>query len=241
MRPGAVVLHGLTGSTRSVEPVAQALVSAGFAVDVPTLAGHGAGNDDLAATGWDDWVGSAEAAYSRIRRDRDPVAVVGLSMGGALACHLAAAHPDLAAVVAVNAFIDPPAESFVDLLGEMLAQGVDMIDGIGGDVARRDAIDEGGNDRLPVACLLSLSRGLAELAPRLAAITCPVLVATSTVDHVVPPVSSDVLASAVSGPVSRLTLENSYHLATIDHDGPLVAERTVSFLSDAMGVAAGRG
>ena len=41
---------------------------------------------------------------------------------------------------------------------------------------------------------------------------------TSPQDHVVPPENSDILAAGVAGPVERVTLERSYHVATLDYD-----------------------
>ncbi len=41
---------------------------------------------------------------------------------------------------------------------------------------------------------------------------------TSPEDHVVPPTNSDHLAATLGGPVERVTLERSYHVATIDFD-----------------------
>jgi carboxylesterase len=46
---------------------------------------------------------------------------------------------------------------------------------------------------------------------------------------VVPPVSSDILASRVSGPVERVTLERSYHVATLDNDKEEIEARAVDF------------
>ena len=55
------------------------------------------------------------------------------------------------------------------------------------------------------------------------------LVLTSRQDHVVPPTDSEFLVSQVAGPVEHVWLEKSYHVATIDHDGPEVARRIVEF------------
>ncbi len=52
---------------------------------------------------------------------------------------------------------------------------------------------------------------------------------TSPQDHVVDPTASDLLASKVSGPVERVTLERSYHVATLDFDAELIQQRAVDF------------
>ncbi|MFP5318430.1 MAG: alpha/beta hydrolase [Acidimicrobiia bacterium] len=224
---GAVVLHGLTGHPKSVEGVAAALEAAGVPSVVPLLPGHGTSVDDLEQRRWDEWVAAAEAA---LEAAGDRVLAVGLSVGGSLACRLAADHPRrVAGVVAINPFIDPPAESFREALREMVATGFPRAPGIGGDQADTGAEGEGGYDELPLSAVLTLAEGLDDLLVRLPRVTCPLLLFTSRADHVVPPVSSDVLAERVGGPVERVWLERSYHVATLDFDREEIERRTVEF------------
>ncbi len=225
---GALVLHGFTGSPHSVRGVARALAEAGLAVHAPLLPGHGTSPDDIQATGWDDWRAAAEDAWAELAAGGDPVVVVGLSMGGTLAVALAADHPEITGIVVVNPYIDPPAASFQDLLRGLLVAGETWIPGIGSDIALPGS-REVGYGGTPITPLLSLCQALDRLAPRLGRVTCPVLVMTSRVDHVVPPVSSDVLADGVTGPVERVSLEHSFHAATLDFDGDEIERRTVEF------------
>lgn len=226
------MLHGFTGSPHSVRGVAQALAGAGWAVHAPLLPGHGTSPDDIRATAWEDWRQAAETAWAGLCARCDPVVVFGLSMGGTLAAALAADHPEVAGIVVVNPYIDPPAASFQDLLRGLLDAGETWIPGIGSDIALPGSC-EVGYGGTPITPLLSLCQALDRLRPRLARITCPVLVFTSRVDHVVPPVSSDVLAESVSGPVERVSLERSFHAATLDFDGDEIVWRTVAFAGGA--------
>ncbi|HEX2046298.1 MAG TPA: alpha/beta fold hydrolase [Acidimicrobiales bacterium] len=230
-RPGALLLHGLTGSIESVAGLKAALEAAGFETEAPMLPGHGTSPEDLAGCGWDDWVAAAEEAYRRLAR---PAVTVGLSMGGALAAGVAASHPEVAGLAVVNPLVDPPAPSFQDLMEQLLAAGERFLPGVGGDIADPDA-KEAAYDRMPVAALLSMSRGLVTLLPRLGAVRCPVLILTSREDNVVPTVSSDVLAGAVSGPVERVWLENSRHVATLDVDREELERGVVEFASRVAG------
>ncbi|HEV3401546.1 MAG TPA: alpha/beta fold hydrolase [Acidimicrobiales bacterium] len=225
---GALLLHGFTGSPHSVRGVAAALAGAGLAVEAPLLPGHGTRMEDLLRTGWDDWFAAVERSWHGLRSRCERVAVFGLSMGGSLALALAAAHPEVAGLALVNPFVDPPADSFRDLLRGLLDSGSDVIPGIAGDIADPDAV-EVAYPGTPIAPLLSLSEALARLVSRLGDITCPLLVMTSRRDNVVPPVSSDVLAERVAGPVERVPLENSLHVATLDHDREEIERRTVAF------------
>ncbi|HEX6418195.1 MAG TPA: alpha/beta fold hydrolase [Acidimicrobiales bacterium] len=224
---GALVLHGFTGSPQSMRGVAAALADAGLAVDLPLLPGHGTAVDDLAATRWSDWAGAAADAYRALAGRVDKVVVVGLSMGASLTVWLATRHPEVAGIVCVNPLLSVP-DAVVTGLRDMVAGGVDRIPAVGGDVAD-PAGREKAYDETPLAPLVSLAEGLREMASDVGKVACPVLIMTSPQDHVVEPANSDVLAAAVTGPVERVTLERSYHVATLDYDRALVEERTVDF------------
>lgn len=67
---------------------------------VARLAGHCTSPEDLARTSWEEWVASGRRALHHLRDRCRAVAVAGLSMGGAIALHMAATEdPD--AVVAM--------------------------------------------------------------------------------------------------------------------------------------------
>src|SRR5262249_16691699 len=129
----------------------------------------------------------------------------------------------------VNPAIDPPAESFLDMMRATLEQGITTMPAIGNDVADSSAEPELAYDQTPIAALISLSEAMGELAPKLGEVRCPVLLFNSPQAHVVPPVSSDVLAGAVAGPVERVTLERSFHVATLDYDRAEIERRSVEF------------
>ena len=110
MAPGALVLHGFTGTPVSVAGLAAALAGAGFAVSSPLLPGHGGPLEAMLPTGWADWTTAVEAAYADLAGRASPVVVAGLSMGGALACWVAAGHPEVAGLVCVNPVVEPAAD-----------------------------------------------------------------------------------------------------------------------------------
>jgi carboxylesterase len=224
---GALVLHGFTSSPYSVRGVAEALAAAGCAVEVPTLPGHGTVIEDLLDVTFDDWVRAADEALARLPR---PVVVVGQSMGATVALWLAARHPDIAGLALVNPLAEPPGE-LRSALDEVLAAGTEILPGSGSDIADPDAADSG-YDGTPLRPLRTALDALDALQAELPSIACPVLLLTSTQDHVVPPSNSDHLAAAVAGPVERVALERSYHVATLDHDRALVEERIAEFVAE---------
>ena len=231
---GVLVLHGFTGNPQSMRPLAEAVAAAGFTVELPLLPGHGTAIEDMVPTRWADWCGAAETAYEALATRCDRVLVAGLSMGGTLACWLAERHPDIAGMAVVNPLVDPPASDFRAALADLVAQGTEVIDGIGSDI-NKEGVVEAAYPGTPLSATLSLFDGVDAVHAALSAIHCPTLLLSSREDHVVPVVSGDVLERSVGGPVERVHLERSYHVATLDWDAPVIEERVVAFATAVLG------
>ncbi|MGH9116342.1 MAG: alpha/beta hydrolase [Acidimicrobiales bacterium] len=231
---GFLAIHGFTGNPCSMRPLAARFADAGWAVECPLLPGHGTAVDDLLPTGWSDWSAAADDAYLRLAdRVEGRLVIGGLSMGGTLTAWLAARHPGVAGIVLVNPLVAPAGQ-----LRDIVQAGVDMgqetIAAIGADIADPDAT-ELAYEETPLHPLLSLFDAVEGLQPDLASIAMPVLLLTSPQDHVVPPFNSDHLADAVSGPVERVTLARSFHVATLDYDRDELEQRALDFAAKVTG------
>jgi carboxylesterase len=231
---GALVLHGFTGNPQSMRGLAEALAGAGLAVELPLLPGHGTSVEDMVPTRWEDWSAVAEDVYADLAGRTRRVVVAGLSMGGALAVWLATRHAEIAGVIVVNPLIDPPAESFREMLRSALDGGTETMPGIGSDIAL-EGVEELAYSSSPIAPMLSMMDATDSIAADLGRIRCPVLLFSSRQDHVVPSASGDVLAAGVGGPIERIWLERSYHVATLDHDRGLIEAAAVEFATKVTG------
>ena len=227
---GALVLHGFTGNPQSMRGLALALADAGLTVEMPLLPGHGTEVADLIPTRWEDWSGAADAAYLDLAARCDSVVVVGLSMGGMLAVWLAEHHPEVAALALVNPMVTAPDADAVGFVQAMIDNGDELAPGVGSDIAMEGAL-ESAYPELPLRAALSLFAGAAEVESGLGSVTCPVLVFTSTQDHVVDPRSSALLVERAKGPVEQVVLDRSYHVATLDYDKDEIEARTVEFVT----------
>jgi carboxylesterase len=227
---GALVLHGFTGNPQSMRGLASALAAAGLTVELPLLPGHGTDVADLVPTGWDDWSAAAEAAYGELAARCSSVVVVGLSMGGTLSLWLAERHPEIAALVLVNPLVVPPDADTVAFIDSLIEAGDELAPGVGSDIALEGA-RESAYSELPLRSARSLFDAAAAVERGLGSVVCPVLLFSSRVDHVVDPVSGDRLAAGVAGPVERVRLERSYHVATLDYDKDEIETRTVAFVA----------
>jgi carboxylesterase len=226
--PGALCIHGFTGNPGSMRGVAEAFASAGFHVELPRLPGHGTHIDDMLTTSWADWSREAEAAYQRLAARTSAVVVAGQSMGGSLALWLATRHPEIRALVLVNPAAQPQTAEVVEMLDDFVQQGMTVLPGIGSDIADPDS-KEDAYEGMPITPLLSLTAALSEIAPAYPSLAMPLLLLNSPQDHVVDPAQGQYLADHYGGPVERVLLERSYHVATMDFDKELIHERAVAF------------
>lgn len=226
----AVLLcHGFTGSPQSLRPWAEHLAARGMTVSLPLLPGHGTRWEDLRITGWQDWYAEVERELRLLCERREQVFVAGLSMGGALALRLAARHGDaVSGVVVVN-----PANKVHGLAAHALPvirHVVPATKGIASDIAKPDS-RELGYDRVPLHAAHSLRQFFQVADRELPQVTQPVLLLRSPQDHVVPPADSARILSRISSTdVKEVLLEQSYHVATLDHDADRIFEESTAFI-----------
>ena len=227
---GVLVLHGFTGNPSSLRDLAHRLASADYSVELPRLPGHGTTLENMMTTTWADWSGAALAAYDDLAGRCERVAVVGLSMGGSLSVHVAANRPDVAGLVLINPLVKPPASDMLDGLSELIGAGVETIDAIGSDI-KKEGVTEASYPGTPLRSAHSLFAALVAVQAGLATIHAPTLLLSSREDHVVTTDNGDEVVASLGGPVERIWLENSYHVATLDNDRDLVETATLNFLA----------
>jgi len=227
---GVLVLHGFTGNPSSLRSIAEGAARAGYSVELPRLPGHGTSVQDMITTTWADWVESAESTFDELATRCDRVAVVGLSMGGGLAAHVAEVRPSVAGCVFINPLVKPPGPEMLEGVHLLLESGLESIDSIGSDI-KREGVVESSYPATPLAPVKSLFEGIVSVHENLKLISAPSLLLSSREDHVVTTDNGDDLEAMVTGPVERVWLENSFHVATLDNDQELVESLTLDFLA----------
>jgi len=116
----------------------------------------------------------------------------------------------------------------------LLDAGVEVYDSIGSDI-KKEGVVETSYDQTPVAPGLSLLRALKVLNTQLELLSAPTLLLSSTEDHVVPVENGEELVARVRAPLSRIMLENSYHVATLDNDRDVVEAASMAHLAEHLG------
>lgn len=227
---GALLCHGFTGTPQSLRPWAEHLAQAGLSVSLPLLPGHGTRWQDMNRTTWSDWYGAVDLALTDLLARCEQVVVMGLSMGGTLALRLAELRgPDVTALVLVNPSVrgDHKALPLLPLLKHLMPS----VGGVEGDV-KKPGVDEVGYHRTPLRALASLTDGWRAVRTDLARVTQPVLIFRSRTDHIVGPRSTALVLSRISSTiVMEQVLEDSFHVATLDHDAPRIFTGSLEFVA----------
>jgi carboxylesterase len=228
---GVLVLHGFTGNPYSMRPLAERCADAGYSVELPRLPGHGTSLEDLVPRRWPDFVEAAFDAYDELAKRCDKVAVVGLSVGGGLTALIAEERATVAGCVFINPMLRGPGAEMEQGLKDLIDSGLEvLVTGSDSDI-KKAGTTEAKYEGWPLRALQSVIDGVEIVDANLSSITAPSLVLSSREDHTVAPANGDEIVEKSSGPVERLWLEESYHVATLDNDQELVESATIEFLA----------
>lgn len=232
-RVGVLLSHGFTGSPASMTPWGRDLAQRGYTVRVPRLPGHGTTWQEMNTTRWTDWYAELDATLAELRQTCDTVVVGGLSMGGCLALRLAEQRPDdVDAVIVVNPAIASRDKRLVAV--PVLKRVLPSMAAIGGDI-KKPGVTEGAYDRTPLKALHSMMQMWTDVSAGLGRITAPVLFFRSDDDHVVDDATIGLVKAGLQAPAEYVHLKESFHVATLDHDAPLIFERSAAFIAEHAG------
>jgi carboxylesterase len=150
-------------------------------------------------------------------------------MGAGLALQLAANRGrEVAGAMLVNAAVNLARRDLVAL--PVLKHVVRSLPGAADDI-KKPGTQRSGYSRTPLKALHAMLTAWRALVQDLPKVTQPLLVFRSTVDHVVDPSSAALIRARVSSrDLTERMLENSYHVATLDNDAPIILEESAQFV-----------
>ncbi|WP_046175762.1 alpha/beta hydrolase [Domibacillus indicus] len=222
---GIVLSHGFIGTPQSVRDVAESLNKKGFSVMAPRLKGHGTHQADMEKCMYNDWYKSYSNAYRFLKKRGKRIFLMGQSMGGTLTLKFAAAHRNIEGVITINAALTLPSLEYLqhDPAPRFIPEGAPDI--------KKENVYEITYEEAPVASIRELQKLMKEVPGALARIHVPALCIKSAVDHVVPPENTSFIYQSISSNDKQIvTLPNSYHVATMDHDAGQIVEAAAGFI-----------
>jgi carboxylesterase len=239
-----LLLHGFGDTPQALGYLADALHGRGWTVHAPLLPGHGRTLRAFAASTADDWERAAIGAYDALRARHERVAVVGLSMGGALATLCARHDPAIPALVLLAPYLamSPRVRGLarVHALWSPFAPFVVS----GGEASIRDEAERPRSrayGAVAGASLRELLRVVERANATLPALRAPTLVVHSRDDHRIAARLAERAFARIATSVRRLVwLEDCGHLLTVDRERDRVFALTLDWLEQHLRAAQAR-
>ncbi|WP_057915048.1 alpha/beta hydrolase [Peribacillus muralis] len=221
---GILICHGFNGTPQSVRYLGENFAAKGFTVFAPRLAGHGTDEAEMETSDYQQWIQDVEMAYAKLKQTCTNVFVIGQSMGGALVLDLAT-KVACDGILTINAALQVPEyEKYCNkTVPRFIPEGKPDI----------KAVDskEIAYDRVPIKAVNQLLDIMKHTGAQLQKITCPLILFHSPEDHVVPDrCSHHIYETVLSDDKEMVSLDNSYHVASLDHDKDYIIERSYQFI-----------
>lgn len=231
-RDGFLFIHGFTGAPYEGREIAERLHrELNLTVSVPLLPGHGTHPRDLLKVTWVDWYLHVREAYFNLQNLCSRIFVCGQSMGGALALHLASHHPvDGVITLAGAVFLKDWRLHLLPLARRLLTY---QHKSKGPDIRNKELKQHVPSyPKYPIKSVDELLALLNHVRMDLMEVTAPALLIHSRKDRTVSYDNLDYIYRHIASPQKRkVTLEQSYHVISIDVEKEQVYQEIKQFIS----------
>jgi carboxylesterase len=230
-----LLLHGFGDTPQTLRLLGGRLQRDGWTVVAPLLPGHGRTLEEFSRTGADDWLAAARAHLRDLYGRHSRVAIVGLSMGGALATILAATEERVEALVLLAPYLSMPrglrrltrVAPLWGLVTPVIETRSDR--SILDPLARGESLGYGAATPRLLAQLGALAERAVAAAPQVRA---PTLMIHSRTDNRVPPEAAQrVFARFTAASRELQWLSASGHVITVDRERERVFASVSAWLS----------
>ncbi|MBD3409609.1 MAG: alpha/beta fold hydrolase [Ignavibacteriales bacterium] len=240
----AILLHGFGSSPADFGDLGERLNRAGFHVVAPLMPGHGVEPTELLTVKRDEWIAVAERTHRALAERFGEVSVVGYSMGGVLALHLASTVP-VQAIALWGLYVRVTHKWYYGLRPEWWTYLLAPLLGFVGRSKEHTHInDKSQLDRLvaygylPLRAAKELFKMGDEVRKRVRNVATPILLVHSKGDETASVKSAIQLLRKLENAERKVALlEKSNHVIGWDYERDVAATMTVDFLSSKAGAA----
>jgi carboxylesterase len=224
---GCLCIHGFTGSPFEVEPLVEYLrENTNWNIVVPTLPGHDE-EGSLKGISYTEWMHCAEKAIQKLLGYCEKVYVIGFSMGGMIACHLASKYPvDKLVLLSAAAKYIHLRQLVKDIVG--LVKEV-----VKGQHQENELFLRYKNKikKTPLSATIQFRTLVSKVIPLMETISTPTLIAQGGLDGIVPPKSADYIYRHLSSQEKKIIhVENAKHLICHSEENQNLFQEIHSFL-----------
>jgi carboxylesterase len=232
--PAILLLHGGGDTPQTLRYVGEALHERGFHIAAPLLPGHGRSLAEFSKVTAADLTNAARAEYEKLKASHEWVAIVGLSMGGALAVQLAAEDHSLPALGLLAPYLAMPAAiervaAFADVWGRLIpvvhaGDGISVLD----PSERQKSLAYGVFTAAALKALRDTMRRAVAALPR---VTAPTLVMQSREDNRIGSADAERAFAALGARDKRFEwVTGCAHIITVDYGRDTVIARLAAFM-----------
>ena len=229
-----LLLHGFGDTPQSLAELSAFLHACGWTVRVPLLPGHGRSLREFARSGADDWIGCATNEYDALLERHSTVAVVGQSMGGAMAMLLAAQRREVSALVLLAPYFTlMPKVARIARYHRLVSVFMAYVQGraegsIRDPDERAKSLGYGVTSPRLLNELSRVARRAREAAP---AVRAPTLMIQSRADNRISMADAEASFARLGGRPRELHwTDGNAHVISVDYGRQVVFERTASWL-----------
>ncbi len=233
-RSALLCVHCFTSTPFSMAELGRHAANDDLSVHSVLLPGHGTNHLDLEKTTWNDWYTSVENYYKNLSGSYEKIFLCGQSLGALLVLTLATFY-NPAGIISISSGIrlKNKLTALIPLFKHVKRFTVKKN---GPDIknhwARKKEIH---NPIMPLRSIHEIQKGLRLLKKRLPLVHAPVLFIHAADDKVIDIRSMEHCYRHVgSENKSKIILENSGHVATLDNDKDRLFEETRNFISTLM-------
>lgn len=234
-RIGVVLVHGFTGSPDSTVPWARYLNERGYTVNALRLPGHGTSWQDANTKRLADLEAAVDEAVTDMAARTDRLFIMAQSFGCSLALLQAAERKgEVAGLVLVNPWVRADGvaswQKHLAPLQRFLPYVTKSLPGVASDIADPTK-QELGYDRIPVVLVAdTLNSCFDKVRSRIGDVRSPIQLDLSEVDHVLAQNNAELIRRGAPAVIDEVTLQRSYHVATLDYDAELIFAKSVEFI-----------
>lgn len=213
-----VMIHGWTSSRAETTSKSVYLHAAGYNLLLFDLRGHGTSDGSYTTMGFAEPADiSSAVSFARQRAPTAPIALLGYSMGGALAVEAGARNPDVAAVIEDSGY-----GSLSAVIATRFSQVTRLPSFLDAGMLAIERLD------------LGFEAGAVRPAGDATHLHKPLLAIIGTADTMVPPAQGESIYRAAAGPRQLLLIPGAGHVGGFLKDPALYQRTVLSFLATSL-------
>lgn len=224
---GCLLIHGFTGGTFELAPLAQFLEKeTDWKISIPTLPGHEE-NGNYKGIEFLHWVGAAEKELIQLLEVCEEVYLIGFSMGGMIASHLSTIYPVKRLVLLSAAYHYVSPHKFIKELVELF---VAYLKNEHHDLLMYHRFQNKVKG-VPIKVAREFQKLVHSFRSDIRKISIPTFIAHGLNDSIVPTKSSKQIFQEIGAKEKHIMMiDNSNHLICLCEDNKILFEKILKFL-----------